>query len=92
MPTDLELQGAELLRSTNGDITKAPPDVRIAAEAFLKSIDEFSSKAKSAKNKKEMDFYNQQIDSYGNANPHLLIFYDSWKQLQDIEKMNKVVK
>jgi len=92
MPSDLELEGSRLLNLTDGDITKAPPDVRVAAEIFLRNIDEISTKAKSAKSKKDMDFYNNQLDIMGNANPHLLIFYDSWKSLKDIEKMNKVVK
>lgn len=90
--TDLELRGSELLNSTGGDFSKATPDVQAAAEVFFRSIDSFSSKAKAANSKKEKDYWNNQLEISIKANPHLVPFYDSWKTMQDINKMNEVIK
>ena len=92
MPTDLELEGARLLESTGGDYSKLSAGDKVAVDTLLGMLDSFSSKANAAKSKKDRDYWNKQIELSATSNPHLTIFYDSWKAIQDIEKMNKELK
>lgn len=82
--SDLEKEGARLLRETGGDFSKIRnPGVKIAVEIFSGILDDFAKQYRSAKTPAERKRTHEVMIGHIKGNPHLAIFYKSFKAQQE---------